>query len=242
MSKPAITLITINYNNVNGLRETIESVKALICRDYEYIVVDGGSTDGSLDIIKTNSGIITKYISEKDNGIYDAINKGIKLAEGSLIGLVHSGDTILPDALTGLKELHESHPDSVLYGALKTSKNGIFDSVWGWNADLLPRQMIPHLAAFVPKQVYAEYGDYDLNYKIAADYECFLRFYKRGVNFIFIDKIICDFDLGGISQRTSDAETEKEVIAIKQKYSVYKEPTKMESMKKAVKRFLKHIR
>ena len=238
MSKPIITLITINYNNANGLKKTIESVKNLICRDYEYIVVDGASTDGSLDIINGNSNFITKIITEKDNGIYDAINKGIRLAEGSLIGLVHSGDTILPDALTGLKELHEAHPDSILYGALKTSRNGVFDSIWGWNADLLPRQMIPHLAAFVPKQIYDEYGYYDLDYKIAADYECFLRFYKKGVNFVFIDKIICDFDLNGISQRTSGAETEKEVIAIKQKYGVYKEPTKMESVKKAVKQFL----
>ena len=233
-------MITINYNNSKGLQKTVESVKALKCRDYEYIVVDGGSTDGSLDVIKTNSDIITVFISEKDNGIYDAINKGIKLAKGSIIGLVHSGDAILPDALTGISELHEAHPGSILYGALKTSRNGVFDSVWGWNADLLPRQMIPHLAAFVPKQVYAEYGYYDLTYKIAADYECFLRFYKQGVNFIFIDKIICDFDLDGISQRTSDAETEKEVIAIKRKYGVYVEPSKFESAKRAVKRLLKH--
>ncbi len=238
MSKPTITLITINYNNAGGLKRTIESVKSLKCRDFEYIVIDGASEDGSLDVLNENSNFITKIITEKDSGIYDAINKGIKLAEGSLIGLVHSGDTILPDALTGLKELHEAHPDSILYGALKTSRNGVFDSIWGWNADLLPRQMIPHLAAFVPKQVYDEYGYYDLDYKIAADYECFLRFYKKGVNFVFIDKIICDFDLNGISQRTSGAETEKEVIAIKLKYGVYKEPTKMESVKKAVKQFL----
>ena len=238
MQKPTISLITINYNNAGGLRRTIESVKSLKCRDFEYIVTDGASADGSLDVINENSRFITKIITEKDNGIYDAINKGIKAAEGSLIGLVHSGDTILPDALTGLKELHKANPSSILYGALKTSRNGVFDSVWGWNADLLPRQMIPHLAAFVPKQVYTEYGYYDLNYKIAADYECFLRFYKKGVNFVFIDKIICDFDLNGISQRTSGAETEKEVIAIKQKYGVYKEPTKMETVKKAVKQFL----
>ena len=238
MPKPTLSLITINYNNTQGLRKTIESVKALKCSDFEYIVVDGASTDGSLNVINENSSFITKIISEKDNGIYDAINKGIRAAEGSLIGLVHSGDTILPDALTGLSELHKAHPDSILYGAMKTSRNGVFDSVWGWNADLLPRQMIPHLAAFVPKQVYTEYGYYDLDYKIAADYECFLRFYKKGVPFIFIDKIICDFDLDGVSQRTSGTETEKEVITIKRKYGVYTEPPKKDVLKKTIKRIL----
>lgn len=232
-----ISVITINFNNAQGLKKTFESIKNLNKKDFEYIVIDGGSTDESLELIKANSKIITKYVSEKDKGIYDAINKGINLATGSIIGLVHAGDEYLSDALDTIEELHQKNPESILYGAMKTSRNGVFDSIWGFNACNLTRQMIPHLSCFVPKVIYQKSGMYDLNYKIAADYECFLRFYTQNVQFVFVDKIICNFDLDGVSQRTSGTQTEEEVIAIKKKYGFYKEPSKKEKIKQFIKKF-----
>lgn len=239
MTQKSISIITINYNNAAGLQKTFNSVRKLTFRDFEYIVIDGGSTDESRSIIEQNSDIITKAVLEPDKGIYDALNKGIQLASGSLIGLIHSGDAFLPDALTGLLSLHEKHTDVILYGALKTVNNGVFDSVWGWNADVLPRQMIPHLASFVPKSVYEQYGTYDLQYPIAADYDCFLRFYQTGVPFLFIDKIICEFNLNGISQRESGNATEQEVNTIKKAHGVYTPPSVKKQIKTAIKKIIR---
>lgn len=237
MKNALISIITINYNNAEGLRKTIESVKNLKNTSFEYLVIDGGSSDSSPQIIEENKSFIDVAVSEKDEGLYNAINKGIKLASGKIIGLIHSGDTILPNALDNLPALHQQNPDSVLYGALKAVKNGRFDSVWGFNADLLPRQMIPHLAAFVPKSVYSQYGLYNEKYKIAADYECFLRFYKAGVSFVFYDAIVCEFNLEGVSQN-KEAETAKEVEEIKKTYGVYQAPGKKQRIKTFIKRFL----
>ncbi len=236
MKNVLISIITINYNNAEGLRKTIESVKKLKNTSFEYLVIDGGSSDASAEIMEENRNFIDIAVSEKDEGLYNAINKGIKLATGKIIGLIHSGDTILPNALDNLPELYLQNPNSVLYGALKAIKNGRFDSVWGFNADLLPRQMIPHLAAFVPKAVYSQYGLYNENYRIAADYECFLRFYKAGVNFVFYDAIVCEFNLEGVSQNR-EAETAKEVEKIKKAYGVYQAPGKKQQLKNFIKRF-----
>ena len=231
-----ISIITINYNNVEGLKKTIESVKNLNFRNFEYLVIDGASSDDSLKIIEENKNFIDVAVSEKDTGLYNAINKGIKLATGKIIALIHSGDTILPAALDNLPSLYEKNPNSVLYGALKAVKNGKFDSVWGFNADYLPKQMIPHLATFVPKSIYNQFGLYDENYKIASDYECFLRFYTAGVNFVFYDAIVCEFNLEGVSQN-KEKETAKEVEKIKKAYGVYEKLSKKQKIKRFIKRF-----
>ncbi|NLK47085.1 MAG: glycosyltransferase [Treponema sp.] len=232
--KPFISIITICFNNASGLAETIDSIRKIKTSDIEYIVIDGASTDNTHEILERNSDIIDIPVSEKDSGIYNAINKGINLANGTLIGLIHSGDFYLENAFSSLRELHKAHPEAVLYGALKAIKNGIFDSIWGINACYLPEKMIPHPACFVPKLIYEKFGTYDESFKIAADYECFLRFYKAGVQFIFTDTIICGFNLEGISQKRTE-QTEKEVESIKKRYGTYKVPT----LKSKIKAFLK---
>ena len=232
---PFLSVITICYNNAEGLKKTFDSIRKIKTDDVEYIVIDGVSTDSTPEVLHQNNDIIDIMVSEKDDGIYNAVNKGIKLAHGSLIGLVHSGDIYLEYAFNGLKELHKTNPDSILYGALKAIKNGEFDSIWGFNAKHLPEKMIPHLACFVPKSVYEKHGTYDESFKIAADYECFLRFYKAGVSFVFTDTIVCGFNLEGVSQNKTD-QTEKEVVAIKKMHDVYKEPCKKAKLKKLLKK------
>lgn len=238
-----LSIITVNYNNKAGLQKTLDSILRLKVQNFEYIVIDAGSTDGSVDLILQNKAYkkrVDLFVSEKDNGIYDGINKGINLASGSLIALMHSGDTYLENALDGILDLHKQNPASVLYGALTTSKNGQFDAVWGHNANVLPREMIPHLATFVPKTLYNKYGAYNLAYPIAADYDCFLRFWHKKVSFVFTNTIICNFDLDGISQRDR-SQTEKEVIDIQKKYGVYVAPSFYNQIKKRVKNALKMI-
>ena len=235
---PFLSVITICYNNADGLKKTFDSIRKIKTSDIEYIVVDGASTDSTPEILKQNKDIIDILVSEKDNGIYNAINKGIKLAHGSLIGLIHAGDFYLPNAFSGLKALHESFPDSILYGALKAIKNDDFDSIWGFNSKNLSEKMIPHLACFVPACIYEKFGTYNESFKIAADYECFLRFYKADVSFVFTDTIVCGFNLDGVSQKKTE-QTEKEVEAIKKMHGVYKEPCKKAKLKKALKKIIR---
>lgn len=242
---PILSIITINRNNAEGLRKTIESVlsQEYITPDQlEYIIIDGASSDDSVKVINEYlnnskySNKISYWISEPDTGIYNAMNKGIKKAKGSLIGLMHSGDWYLPKAFENLINIHNNSPQKIIYGALKAVHNGKFESVWGQNAEILPKQMIPHLSTFVPKIIYNKIGLFDETYKIAADYELFLRFYTNKVDFIFIDKIICCFNLEGISQ--NDPKTKIETDLIKKKYGFYEEPTKKQKIKNIIKKIL----
>ena len=203
-----LSIITINYNNKSGLEKTIPSVltqRGISPENLEYIIIDGGSTDGSVDIIKkyaddsTYPQKISKWITEKDNGIYNAINKGIKLASGDIIGLVNSGDTVIPGAYDTILELHKEHPESILYGAVSFYKNGIFECVHGPCAEQLPIRMIAHPASFVPKMIYEKYGTYDETFRSSGDWDLFLSFYQAGVSFHYINKLIINFDIDGIS-------------------------------------------
>ncbi len=207
-----LTIITINFNNKDGLRETIKSVlsqDSIAIDNFEYIIIDGGSTDGSVDVIKefaesSNYPLkISKWISEKDTGIYNAINKGIKLASGDIIGLANSGDTVIQGAYSDILNIHEKNPDSILYGAISFMKNGIFQRVAGVSSDFLTNEMICHPASFVPSQVYEKYGLYDESYRSSADWDLFLTFYQKGVPFLYINKLIINFDLSGISNTNS---------------------------------------
>ena len=226
---PLLSIVTINRNNATGLRKTIKSVVTQTAADFEYIIIDGASTDESVAVIKEYAEHpiygkkISYWISEPDTGIYNAMNKGLRKARGSLTALVNSGDWYLPNALSMIYELHKNNPDSILYGALKAYENGKFQSVWGTSADFLPKEMIPHLSTFVPKNIYEKYGYYDESYKIAGDYDAFLRFYTQNVDFQFIDKIICNFNLEGISQ--TDSLVRYETAQIQKKYGFYVCPT-----------------
>ena len=206
-----LSLITINYNNASGLEKTIRSVltqKNLKADEFEYIIIDGGSTDGSVDLIKNFSERaergefpqkISKWVSEKDSGIYNAMNKGIKIAGGSIIGLLNSGDEAVENAYDDILLLHKNQPEAVLYGGMNFCENGKFKKVYSFCAEDLPRQMIAHPASFVPKSVYEKYGFYDESFRSSADWDLFIKFYKTGVQFVYTNKIYLNFDCGGIS-------------------------------------------
>ena len=227
--EPILSIITINRNNAKGLRKTIESVVTQHTDDFEYIIIDGASADESVDIIREYKAHpvygkkISYWISEPDTGIYNAMNKGLRRA------------------LKGICDLHKSAPNSILYGALKTYRNGIFQSVWGWNADTLPQQMVPHLATFVPKAVYETYGYFDETYRIAGDYEAFLRFYKQGVDFQFLDRIVCNFNLEGISENMTFA-TQSEAERVQKKYGVYIPPPYKRRIVMLIKKMMKMMK
>lgn len=200
------SLITITYNNASGLEKTIKSVLAqnyLSKDEFEYIIIDGGSTDGSVDLIKKYAaepdGKISKWLSEKDSGIYNAMNKGIRLSSGSIIGLLNSGDEALPNAYKNILELHKKNPDAILYGGMNMMQDGRFVKVYSFGADDLPKQMIAHPASFVPKTVYEKNGFYDESFRSSGDWDLFVNFYMQGIKFIYTNEIYVNFDCSGIS-------------------------------------------
>ena len=118
---PVISIITVVFNNVKHIQKTLNSIYKQKYKNYELIIIDGGSTDGTLKIIKKNSSKIDCWVSDKDNGIYDAFNKGLKLATGDYVGFVNSDDILLPNALSILKKYIIKYPEKdFIFGAVKS--------------------------------------------------------------------------------------------------------------------------
>lgn len=196
-----VSIITVVYNGVKNIEQTIKSVLHQTYSNIEYIVIDGGSTDGSLDIIKKYSDSISYWVSEADKGIYDAMNKGISKATGDLIGIINSDDWYEPDAIMNMVTAYEEN--TVLYGIIRTICNENEVSLYAPYPSLIKRIMIPHPTCFIPKTIYSKYGLYELKYKSCADYHLVLRLYQLGVRFKVIERVIANFRVGGFSNTVS---------------------------------------
>lgn len=197
------TIITVCYNSEKTIERTIQSVLHQTCQDYQYIIVDGASTDGTMNIVRKYEPLFQgklKCISEPDQGIYDAMNKGIHEADGKLIGIVNSDDYYEPDALEIIQRTYWGEKYQVLYGLLRTVQNGKEVMVYLKNHENLEQDMIAHPSCFVTKATYEEYGVYSLKYPYSADYEFMLRVRKcPEVKFQEIYHIISNFSLDGAS-------------------------------------------
>ena len=222
-----ISVITVCYNSAKTIEKTILSVCNQTYKNFEYIIIDGKSSDGTLGIIahyqKQYPEQIT-YISEKDNGIYDAMNKGIAMAKGDLIALLNSDDYYEEDALEIINQYYDGGKYQILYGIQKNfERNEEFTSVRFIHHMYLDKDMITHPTCFVSKAVYQDYGCYDLEYKSASDYEFMLRIKHNHpeVKFIPIFKVITNFSMGGMSSSVvGKIETHK----IKYKYHIISGP------------------
>ena len=195
-----LSLITIVLNDRAHIEKTILSVinqKA----DMEYIVIDGGSTDGTLDVLENHRDEIDVLISEKDNGIVDAFNKGIRYCSGEIIGIVNSGDWLEDGALKKVTETLtcEDAPD-IIYGDVQYWQGDHKEYRYSADHTYLDKFMsINHPAVFVKKNIYDTYGLFDENFPVAMDYELMLRFYMHGVKFHYINQTLSNMALGGIS-------------------------------------------
>lgn len=203
--KVLVSIITVCYNSSATIRRTMESILQQTYKHYEYIIIDGASTDDTLEIIRSYEpqfGGKMTIISEPDSGIYDAMNKGIRKASGELIGIVNSDDFYEEDALEIMAReytrLQRKHV--VLYGFQRNMAGENEISVVLYHHQYLGQQMITHPTCFVSKQVYRDFGMFDTSYKSSADYEFMLRLlYTDKVYFQPVYEIISNFQIGGMS-------------------------------------------
>ena len=221
MNKQKCSIITVCYNSKSTIRQTFDSVLHQTYQNIEYIVVDGGSTDGTLDLIKEYDSLFAgrmKWISEPDQGIYDAMNKGIRMASGQLIGMINSDDFYETDAVEQMIETMSEQPYQILYGAIRMLHNGVEKSI-GINSHLfLHERMIGHPACFITKQLYEDLGVYDTQFVSAADYDFMLRMIQDNrVVFTPVYKVIANFSIGGMS---ASSEAYYDLLKVRKKHKL----------------------
>lgn len=217
-----LSIITINRNNAEGLKKTLESVAAQTCRDFEHIIIDGASTDNSVEVIKEYVASpagknVSYWVSESDSGIYNAMNKGIKKASGDYIALLNSGDWYEPNTCEIILENAEKTHYDVYYGLLRyINENNKCEMVLGRTMEMINSAMIAHPTCFISKKIYSQYL-YDESFKFSSDYDFILQISKAGVSFYFIEKILTNFNTYGVS---SSYKANKESIKIQRKYKL----------------------
>lgn len=223
------SIITITFNSRQHLAETIESVLSQDFADFEYIVVDGGSTDGTLDIIKAHAAKDPRirWISEPDDGIADAFNKGLRMAGGEIIGILNSDDRYLPGALARVAGASRSHPDCDIFHGDMLRLDGekvlfrlvpadVERSIWH-------EMPLNHPATFVTRRAYQQVGGFDATIRIAMDYDMMLRLYKGGRRFHHIPHPLAAMRYGGASDsKNLEGLREVRTIAIREGYPLSK--------------------
>jgi glycosyltransferase involved in cell wall biosynthesis len=202
MNNPLISIITVVYNGVATLEQTILSVINQTYKNIEYIIIDGGSTDGTIEIIKKYEKHLAYWISEPDKGIYDAMNKGIAKATGKLIGLINSDDWYELNAVEHVvNEFLIANITNVIIHAniykVRNDSKTIFRPKKHYR--LMYGMCIGHPSCFITKHVYDSIGLYDSHYKIAADFDLLLRAYLKKIKYIHIDNSLVNMRIGGAS-------------------------------------------
>jgi len=196
---PLITIITVTYNVEKSLQKTIDSIRSQTYKNIEYIIIDGQSSDQTINIIKKNKHYISKWISKKDNGIYDAMNKGINFANGEWINFMNSGDTFINDSIIEKFVNNRIKNIDIYYGSryilYENSKK--LQKPFPLNK-FYNRMPFGHQSAFISTKIMKKYK-YDLHYKIASDYNFFLKCYLNKITFHNLNFVICNFKVNGKS-------------------------------------------
>lgn len=216
MKKNTITvsIVTATWNCASTLEDCLASVEEQTYVDWEHVIVDGASTDGTVDIINQHISQVAVFRSEQDKGIYDALNKGIQLATGDVVGFLHADDLYAScDVLAEIARAFEDPSVCAVYGDLdyvskkdtkkvlrhwqsKAFKKG--DLSWGW--------MAPHPTLYARREWYSKIGGFDTNYRIAADYLSMLRLFSRpDFKTFYLPKVLVKMRLGGVSNKSFQA-------------------------------------
>ncbi|WP_261978081.1 glycosyltransferase family 2 protein [Pseudomonas fluorescens] len=203
-----ISIITVCYNSVETIRDTIESVLSQQYPDIEYIIVDGASKDGTLELISEYGGRISKVISESDKGIYDAMNKGVQAATGDFVGILNSDDVFAgSDVIQNLVAHLQNNPSAdAVYADLVFVQRKEMDVVTRRysSSGFSPWKvrfgfMIPHPTFYARRELFDKYGSYKLGYRVSADFELMARFMSKGVKMVRHSAVMVKMREGGIS-------------------------------------------
>lgn len=213
-----VSIITVVYNGAKTIEQTIKSVLAQTYKNIEYIIIDGGSNDGTQQIVDKFRDSIACFVSEADDGIFDAMNKGIRKATGDIIGIINSDDWYADNAVENVVRCLIQKDVEVVYGKSVNvysdgmQKMGIMEpleTIWY-------KMIIPHPTVFIKRSVYERFGTFCQQYRLGADYELLLRFYSQHVKFGYVDEIISYFRIGGRSMQGLDSLLEEhKSIALK---------------------------
>lgn len=200
-----ISIVTVCYNSVETIERAIKSVIGQDYDDVEYIVIDGGSTDGTVDVIKKYEQNISYWISEEDGGIYDAMNKGIEHSTGDVIAFLNSDDWYEDNILGEIARRFKEPEMQILCGNIYSHWKGRVERSHidkeKIEQDIRYCMGYHHSAMFVRKKLFLQFGKFDTQFKIVADYDWLLRVYDGHINIIVVDKVFTNFSCGGISSR-----------------------------------------
>ena len=204
-----ISVITVCFNSVETIEQTIKSVIEQSYKNIEYIIIDGNSSDGTKEIIQKYRNKISKFISEKDNGIYDAINKGLKIAKGDVVSLLHGNDIFSsPNSLLKIvKEVNSNENFDVIISDLAFKKNFKENKIYRYyKAKNFKTWMLrigyspPHLSSFFKLKKIKEIGFYNSNYRIAGDFDFFVKsFLVNNLKFKIFNECLIYMSVGGLS-------------------------------------------
>jgi len=204
-----LSVITVNYNNAAGLRQTMASVLAQLPAAAEYVIVDGGSTDESPALIQEQAPRLAYWVSEKDLGVYDAMNKGTRKATGDYLMFLNSGDLLAhSNSLRACLDLLAAQPATdILYGDVATVVNGRLVDTWCFPSQLtltfFRTQTINHQASLIKASLFQEFGTYPRQYRLAADYWLYLACMLHDKKFTHFNTQLIHYDKSGLSATNS---------------------------------------
>ncbi len=211
MADLRVSIITVSYNSINSIANTIKSVLSQTYSNIEYIVIDGGSRDGTQEEVKKFGSRINKFVSEGDNGIYDALNKGIKISEGDIIGILNADDFFYDNnIISKVAEAFENEHIDAVFGDVQfvrprdTSKVIRYYSSKRFDPGKFRFGFMPaHPSFYVRRSLFDKYGGYKTDYKIAADFELLIRFlYTHHVRYKYLEFPFVTMRTGGVSTRS----------------------------------------
>lgn len=208
-----MSVVTVCLNSADTIEKTIRSVIGQTYKELEYIIIDGGSTDATVDIIKKYDNEISFWLSESDEGIYDAMNKGIARATGDVISFLNSSDWYQPETLQVVVDKFRECNCDIVSGCGVTVRDGEHACVFGPESErmIFKRMVYPHQTLFVKKEIFQTHNKFDLSYRISSDYDWLMRVIKGGVNVCTCDEILTYFTYGGASSSIKCFDESKEI-------------------------------
>ena len=223
---PKISIITINYNNLDGLKRTVKSVKNQTYQEFEYLIIDGGSNDGSLEFLKQNNDLFDYWVSEPDYGVYQAMNKGIEKAKGEYLIFLNSGDHFFKNDVLKKYNAFLNNYDLIYFNQYVIGKTKKFVKTYPEKLSFAHflKDNLPQQSTFVKRELFNDLGLFKDDFKIVADWkffiDCICKFNK---SYLYVDKTLTTFYLDGISSFPENMKVifEEKQVVLKKGYPAY---------------------